>query len=263
MGGTKQGVIGDRVAGKVALVTGGGRGMGPVHCRVLAQHGARVVLSARQAAQGEAAAAALRAEGLDVRFVPLDVTRAESWAAALRRIEDELGRLDVLVNNAGVNAPANVLDCSDEEWSAVIAVNQTGPFLGIRHAAPTMRRAGRGSIVNISSVLGTLGTEHGIAYQASKGAVHQLTRAAAVMLAPEIRVNSVTPGITATEMGAALGAAQLKERVAAYPMGRAGQPAEVAQCVLFLASDESSFVTGADLRVEGGALAGIKRRRVD
>jgi NAD(P)-dependent dehydrogenase (short-subunit alcohol dehydrogenase family) len=109
-------------------------------------------------------------------------------------------------------------------------------------------------------VLGTLGTDFGIAYHASKGAVHLLTRAAAVMLAPEIRVNSITPGITATDMGQSLGSERLKARLAAYPMGRAGQPIEVSQGVLFLASDESSFVTGADYRIDGGALAGVKQR---
>jgi cyclopentanol dehydrogenase len=261
MGGETQDGAGNRVAGKVVLVTGGGRGMGPVHGRLLAQQGATVVLAGRNDAQCRERADSLRAEGLQAHALRLDVTRAEEWVAAIAFIEERCGKLDVLVNNAGVNAGANVLDCSLEEWNAVIAVNQTGSFLGIKYAAPAMRRAGRGSIINISSVLGTLGTEFGIAYQASKGAVHQLTRAAAVMLAPDIRVNTVTPGITATDMGAALGSARIKERLAAYPMGRAGEPIEVSQCVLFLASDESSFVTGADLRVEGGALAGIKQRR--
>jgi len=247
-----------RVAGKVALITGGGRGMGHVHGRLLAEHGARVVLSGRNNAQIQEAAAALRREGLDVSHIRLDVTRSEDWVAAIQMIEEAHGKLDILVNNAGVSASANILDCSLAEWNSVIAVNQTGTFLGMKHAAPAMRRAGRGSIVNISSVLGTMGTDFGIAYHASKGAVHLLTRAAAVMLSPEIRVNSITPGITATDMSVSIGSERLRARIAAYPMGRPGQAIEVSQGVLFLASDESSFVTGADYRIDGGALAGTR-----
>jgi cyclopentanol dehydrogenase len=234
--------------------------MGPVHARLLAEHGAHVVLSGRNVSQVEAVGSTLKAEGLEASHVSLDVTREGDWISAVASIEHSHGRLDVLVNNAGVTSAPNILDCSLDEWNAVIAVNQTGTFLGIKHAAPAMKRTGGGSIINISSVLGTLGTDFGIAYHASKGAVHLLTRAAAVMLAPDIRVNSVTPGITATDMGNSLGAERLKARVATYPMGRAGQSIEVSQAVLFLASDESSFVTGADYRVDGGALAGIKHR---
>ncbi|MEX2127431.1 MAG: SDR family oxidoreductase [Xanthobacteraceae bacterium] len=252
----------ERLAGKVVLITGATRGMGPVHGRLLAEHGACVILSGRNDAQGEAAAASLRADGLDASYIHLDVARSEDWAGAVQSIEKSHGNLDVLVNNAAINSSANVLDCSLAEWNSVIAVNQTGTFLGMKHAVPLMRRGGKGSIINISSVLGTLGTEFGIAYAASKGAVHLLTRAAAVMLAPEIRVNSITPAITATDMGTSIGAERLKERVATYPMGRAAEPIEVSQGVLFLASDESSFVTGADYRIDGGALAGVRRRRV-
>jgi NAD(P)-dependent dehydrogenase (short-subunit alcohol dehydrogenase family) len=252
---------GRRMAGKVVLITGGGRGMGPVHARLLAEHGAHVVLGGRDRSQVDAMAASLRADGLRASHVSLDVTREDNWIAAIASIEHAHGRLDVLVNNAGVSSAPNILDCPLSEWNEVIAVNQTGTFLGMKHAAPAMKRIGRGSIINISSVLGTLGTDFGIAYHASKGAVHLLTRAAAVMLAPEIRVNSITPGITATDMGHSLGSERIKARVAVYPMGRAGQPIEVSQGVLFLASDESSFVTGADYRIDGGALAGVKHRQ--
>ncbi len=252
---------GGRVAGKVALVSGGARGQGASHGRLLAAQGARVLLGDIRDEAGERTAAGLRAEGLEVRYVHLDVRNPEDWDAAVRVAEETYGKLDVLVNNAGVTGPAGLLECSLAEWEAVIAVNQTGVFLGMQRAAPAMRRAGGGSIVNIVSVLGTLGTAFGIAYHASKAAVHLLTRAAAVTLAPEIRVNSVTPGIIAGEMADALGRERLAERLAAYPMGRAGRPEEVSQAVLFLASDESSFTTGADLRVDGGALAGVAPRR--
>jgi NAD(P)-dependent dehydrogenase (short-subunit alcohol dehydrogenase family) len=248
-----------RMAGKVALITGGTRGMGLSHGRVLAAHGARVVLAGRNDSRGKEAAASLRAEGLPADYMHLDVTLEADWDAAVKRIEEAHGKLDVLVNNAGIYGRSGVLECSLAEWNDVIAVNQTGVFLGIQHCAPAMRRAGRGSIINISSVLGTMGTEFAIAYHASKSAVHLLTRAAAMTLAPRIRVNTVTPSITATDMAEEMGGDQLKARVATYPMGRAAQPAEISQGVLFLASDESSFVTGADYRIDGGVLAGVKR----
>ena len=250
------------VAGKVVLITGGSRGMGLSHGRVLAEHGAHVVLAGRNDHRGERAAAALRGEGLPVDYMRLDVTLEADWDVAVRRIEAAQGKLDVLVNNAGLYGPSDVLECSLAEWNDVIGVNQTGVFLGIRHCAPAMRRAGHGSIINISSVLGTMGSEFAIAYHATKGAVHVLTRASAMTLAPTIRVNTITPAITATDMADEMGSEQLKARVATYPMGRAAQPAEISQGVLFLASDESSFVTGADYRIDGGVLAGVKRTPV-
>ena len=250
-----------RVEGKVALISGGARGQGASHGRVLAEQGARVVLGDVLDDLGRETAARLRSESLDVRYVHLDVTRLDDWDAAVAAAEDAYGRLNVLVNNAGITGAATLVDCSLVEWHSVIAVNQTGVFLGMQRAVPALRRAGGGSIINISSVIGNLGVELMIAYQASKAAVLQLTRAAAVTLAPEIRVNSITPGGIATGMADAQDQAWFKERLAAYPMGRAGRPDEVSQAVLFLASDESSFTTGAELRVDGGALAGPARRR--
>jgi 3alpha(or 20beta)-hydroxysteroid dehydrogenase len=250
-----------RVEGKVVLVSGGARGQGASHGRLLARHGARVVLGDILDDAGEETAERLRADSLPARYLHLDVTRPESWDAAVRQVEAWHGKLDVLVNNAGITGSANLLECSVEEWQSVLAVNQTGVFLGMQRAVPAMRRAGGGSIVNVSSVIGTLGTESMIAYQASKAAVHQLTRAAAITLAPEIRVNTVTPGgVVGTAMAAGLDQAWFQERLAAYPMGRGAQPEEVSYAVLFLASDESSFTTGAELRVDGGALAGVRRR---
>jgi 3alpha(or 20beta)-hydroxysteroid dehydrogenase len=251
-----------RVEGKVALISGGARGQGASHGRLLAEHGARVVLGDILDEPGEETASRLRKDGLDVRYVHLDVTRPADWDAAVSEAERAYGKLDVLVNNAGITGSASVVDCPLEEWQSVIAVNQTGVFLGIQRAVPAMRRAGRGSIINIASVIGTLGTESMIAYQASKAAVHQLTRAAAVTLAPDIRVNTITPGgIANTAMAAGLDQKWFQERLAAYPMGRGARVEEVSYAVLFLASDESSFTTGADLRVDGGALAGVKHRR--
>jgi NAD(P)-dependent dehydrogenase (short-subunit alcohol dehydrogenase family) len=254
---TKQ--AGGRVAGKVVLVTGGARNQGLSHGRVLAREGARVVLADITDDLGEAAASALRVEGLDVRYARLDVSRPADWRAVIDAIVAREGRLDVLVNNAAILGKSGLADCSFEEWNEILAINQTGTFLGIQHAAPAMRKGG-GSIVNISSVIGNLGTESYFAYSVSKAAVQMITRAAAVILAPEIRVNTIVPGGIDTDMLRALPDDIRRRRLAAYPMGRAGKIEEVSNAVLFLASDESTFTTGGELRVDGGALAGVKQR---
>ncbi|MFI5012313.1 MAG: SDR family NAD(P)-dependent oxidoreductase [Hyphomicrobiales bacterium] len=251
-----------RVAGKVALITGGARNMGLSHGRLLASHGARVILADLTDDAGERAAAELRGQGLDIAYIHLDVTRPADWQRAMQRAEDAYGGLDILVNNAAILGKSGLLDCSLEEWSAVIDVNQTGTFLGIRHAAPLMRKNGAGSIINISSVIGNLGTEFNFAYSVSKAAVLMLTKAAAVTLAPQIRVNTIIPGGIDTDMLRALPEEIRKGRLAAYPMSRAGRIEEVSQGVLFLASDESSFTTGGELKIDGGALAGAKLQRL-
>lgn len=252
-------VVEGRVAGKVALITGGARNMGLSHGRLLAEHGARVILADVTDEIGERETSKLRSEGLDIRYAHLDVTRPDDWQAAVTFAETNYGKLDVLVNNAAILGKSALLDCTLEEWRAVNEVNQTGVFLGIKSVAPLMRKSG-GSIINISSVVGTLGTEFNFAYSVSKQAVLMLTKAAAVSLAPEIRVNTIIPGGIDTDMLRALPEATRKERLAAYPMGRAGQVSEVSLAVLYLASDESSFTTGGELRVDGGALAGVKLR---
>jgi 3alpha(or 20beta)-hydroxysteroid dehydrogenase len=247
-----------RVAGKVALITGGARGQGANHARVLAQEGASVVIGDVLDEQGEKVAAALRDKGLPVRYCHLDVTQPGEWDRAVALAEQAFGGLSVLVNNAGIFPSASLLDCSLDEWQQVLAVNQTGPFIGIQRTVPAMRRAGSGSIINIISVAGTLATEIAIAYAVSKAALLMITRTAAVTLAPSVRVNSITPGIIDTDMMRQLDPHRLKERLSQYPMLRAGTVDEVSQAVVFLASDESSFTTGADLRVDGGALAGVR-----
>jgi NAD(P)-dependent dehydrogenase (short-subunit alcohol dehydrogenase family) len=249
-----------RVAGKVALVTGGARNQGLSHGRLLAMQGAQVILADVADEIGGKAAEHSRNEGLVVRYLHLDVSRPADWAVAMDSIAAVEGRLDVLVNNAAILGKSGLLDCTVEEWNDVVAVNQTGIFLGMRHAVPLMRRGGGGLIINISSVIGNLGTEFNFAYSVSKAAVQMLTRTAAVTLAPEIRVNTIVPGGIDTDMLRALPEATRRQRLAAYPMGRAGRIEEVSQAVLFLASDESSFTTGGELKVDGGALAGVKQR---
>jgi NAD(P)-dependent dehydrogenase (short-subunit alcohol dehydrogenase family) len=249
-----------RVAGKVVLITGGAKNQGLSHGEVLAREGAQVILADVSDNDGLAAAAALAAQGLCLRYIHLDVADLASWRAVLDNIVTKEGRLDVLVNNAAILGRFGLADCTLEEWNSVLAVNQTGTFLGVQQAAPVMLRTGGGSIINISSVIGNLGTEFNFAYSVSKAAVQMITKAAAVTLAPAIRVNTIVPGAIDTDMFRALPDHIRLQRLAAYPMGRAGNIAEVSQAVLFLASDESTFTTGAELRVDGGALAGVKQR---
>ena len=256
MSGTSRG----RVAGKVALITGGARNQGLSHGRLLASEGARVVLADVTDDIGEKAVAELRAAGLAVRYRHLDVTSPGDWQAAIDDILRHEGKLDVLVNNAAILGASPLATCTVEEWNQVQAVNQTGVFLGVQYAAAAMQKNGSGSIINISSVIGNLGTEFNFAYSVSKHAVQMITRIAAVTLAPVVRVNTIVPGGIDTDMLRALPADVLRQRLAAYPMGRAGRIEEVSNAVLFLASDESSFTTGGELKVDGGALAGVKQR---
>jgi NAD(P)-dependent dehydrogenase (short-subunit alcohol dehydrogenase family) len=249
-----------RVAGKVALITGGARNQGLGHGRLLAAHGAKIILADVADEAGEAAAKELQRDGLAVRYVRLDVAKDADWKAAMASIEAREGKLDVLVNNGAILGKSGLMDCTLEEWQAVIAVNQTGVFLGVQNAVPLMRKNGAGSIINISSVIGNLGTEFNFAYSVSKAAVQMITRTAAVALAPTIRVNTIVPGGIDTDMLRALPEVTRKQRLAAYPMGRAGRIEEVSNAVLFLASDESTFTTGGELKVDGGALAGVKQR---
>jgi NAD(P)-dependent dehydrogenase (short-subunit alcohol dehydrogenase family) len=205
---------------------------------------------------GEATAAALRARDHDVRFAPLDVRDPAAWSGAVEMAEAAHGRLDVLVNNAGVITTGGVVDEPLESWDRVIAINQTGVFLGMKHAIPAMRRAGGGAIVNIASVLGVRGASDYIAYQASKAAVLAMTRCAAITHAPDhIRVNAVCPGTIQTPMHDSLPADANDEDLERTPMQRVGEAEEVSAAVVFLVGNGASFVTGTALHVDGGYLA--------
>ncbi len=243
-----------RVAGKVALVSGGARGQGEAHARLLAEHGARVVIGDVLDAEGAALAAEV---GGAVRYVRLDVTRAADWERAVATAESEFGRLDILVSNAGVlDDMSGAVDTSEAEWARVVAVNQTGVFLGMKYAIPAMRRAGGGAIVNVSSVYGIGGVEGYFAYQASKGAVVMMTKSAALTYGCDsIRVNTVCPGAIRTAMLEAEGEENIREFVAGLALTRSADPIEVSQGVLYLCSDESAYVTGTELVIDGGYLA--------
>jgi NAD(P)-dependent dehydrogenase (short-subunit alcohol dehydrogenase family) len=245
-----------RLAGKVALISGGARGMGAVEARLFAQEGAQVVIGDVLEPQGRQVEADIKAAGGEAVFVLLDVTQEAAWQQAIALAVERYGKLDILVNNAGISQQSRVEDTPVEEWDRVMDINAKGVFLGTKTAIPAMRRAGRGSIINISSQLGLVGTDNSSPqYQASKGAVRLLTKATAIQYAKDgIRVNSVHPGPVATPLNEARRANPdlSKLTVSRIPLGRYGQPEDVAYGVLYLASDEAAFVTGSELVIDGG-----------
>ena len=245
-----------RLAGKVALISGAARGMGESEVRLFVREGAQVVLGDVLEEQALAVLEDIVRQGGAATFVPLDVTKESDWQQAVETSEQTYGRLDILVNNAGIVRMAPLDETSLEDWNEVISVNQTGVFLGMKHAIPAMRRAGSGSIVNISSIAGLIGLPNIPAYQASKGAVRLLTKNAAVQYAADkIRVNSIHPGRIETPMTAPLAPERREMVLRLTPLGRDGKPEEVAYGVLYLASDESSYVTGTELIIDGGYTA--------
>jgi NAD(P)-dependent dehydrogenase (short-subunit alcohol dehydrogenase family) len=245
-----------RLDGKVALISGAARGQGEAEARMFAAEGASVVLGDIRGELGEQVVAEIAAAGGTALFTLLDVSQEADWVRAVELAEGTYGKLDILVNNAAIIGLEGIMDTSIELWNRVLAVNQTGTFLGMRAAIPAMRRAGRGSIVNISSVLATMGSGNSASYTASKGAVTALTRTVSIELATEnIRVNAVHPGGVETPMAVECLGDDVEARralIATHPIGRIGEPEEIAAGVLFLASDEASFVTGATLVIDGG-----------
>jgi NAD(P)-dependent dehydrogenase (short-subunit alcohol dehydrogenase family) len=252
-------IMAGRVSGKVALVTGGASGLGAETARVLAREGAAVMLSDRDPA-GESVALAIEAAGGKAAFVPHDVALEADWERVVAATLARFGKLEVLVNNAGIAGAGFELMTADfADWQQMISVNLDGVFLGLRHAGPAIAAAGGGSVINLSSILGKVGMAGAAHYCASKGGVALLTKAAAIEWAPlNIRVNSLHPGFIDTPMVAnALhdrpDSNEMREAlIMAHAMGRFGVPREIADAVLFLASDESSFMTGSELVVDGG-----------
>ena len=246
-----------RLEGKVALISGGARGMGAEEAVLFAREGAKVVIGDLLGAEGEAVASSIP-DGAGV-FVRLDVTSEDDWRAAVGLAEERYGRLDILVNNAGVSATGTIEDTTVEEWDRVMSVNAKGVFLGTKHAIPAMQRAGGGSIINISSQLGIVAmNESSPQYIASKGAVRLLTKSTALQYAEDgIRCNSVHPGPIVTPMtqGRRSDEAVRELMESRIPLGRYGEAIDVAYGVLYLASDEASFVTGSELVIDGGWVA--------
>ena len=247
-----------RLAGKVAVITGASRGQGAAEARLFAREGACVVLGDIQVEDGRRVADQIVRQSGKAAFVRLDVSVEQDWANAVKLTAETFGALHVLVNNAAVYRPTPIEQTSQEEWDRILAINARGVFLGTKHAIPAMRRAGGGSIVNISSTVGLIGSPFEGAYTASKGAVRLFTKSTALQHAADgIRANSIHPGVVDTEMVAFITdseelSAQVLEGI---PVGRFGTIEDVARAALFLASDESSYVTGAELVVDGGATA--------
>ncbi|MBS9533245.1 glucose 1-dehydrogenase [Mycobacterium sp. M1] len=243
-----------RVDGKVALISGGARGMGAADARALVAEGARVVIG--DVLDEEGAKIALELGDDNARFVHLDVTQPDQWQAAVDTCVEAFGKLDVLVNNAGIANVNTLENFSLEQWQKIIDINLTGTFLGMQAAVAPMKAAGGGSIINVASIEGLRGSPGLYGYVASKFGVRGLAKAAALELAEHnIRVNSVLPGLVRTRMTIAI-----PDDFLQIPLGRGAKPAEVAACVLYLASDESSYSTGADFVVDGGLTAGIPHK---
>lgn len=248
-----------RLAGKVAMITGGANGMGAAEASMFAKEGAKVVLADLSETEGQQVEAAITTAGGEALFVRLDVTNEEDWQEAVTTTVTRFGKLDILVNNAGISGTYTSDLLSTEAWDRIMAINARGVFLGLKYAIPAMQQSGGGAIVNISSISGFVGQDYThMAYNASKGAVRIMTKSAAVQYAKDgIRVNSVHPGIM-PPMRTSRGSADPERRtrmLSQVPMGREGKREEVGYAVLFLASDEASYITGTELVVDGGFLA--------
>ena len=248
-----------RLEGKVALISGGARGQGAEEARLFAREGAKVVIGDILDEEGKQVEAQINEAGGECLYVRLDVTSEANWQQAVNVTVSRFGKLDVLVNNAGIFPPVPLEETSQELWDQVMDINVKGVFLGTKHAIPEMRKAGGGSIINISSTAGLTGSGSAAAYHASKGAVRIFSKATAIQHAGDgIRCNSVHPGVIETLMTTTtlLSDEESRQRISArYPLGRWGQPEDVAYGVLYLASDESSFVTGSELVIDGGSTA--------
>jgi 3alpha(or 20beta)-hydroxysteroid dehydrogenase/cyclopentanol dehydrogenase len=251
---------GNRIEGKIAIVTGGASGIGEATTRLFVSEGAKVVIADIDDEKGNALEAELNHDGEVARYRQFDVTQENRWIEVVGEVMDTWGRLDVVVNNAGMSGVgrARVEETTVENWDTVFAVNSTAIMLGTKTAIPAMRKNGGGSIVNVSSIFGIVGSPAGAAYHASKGAARTFSKAAAVQYAPDnIRVNSVHPGFTDTPM--TLDIHSQKEirdaREKMTPLGRLGLPDDIAYGILYLACDESSWVTGIELVIDGGEIA--------
>lgn len=259
-----------RVDGKVALISGAAKGVsgqlkgfGGASARLLAEHGACVVVGDIDEDNGQITASQIRESGGQAAFVRLDVTSEEDWRNAVRAAVDTFGGLDVLVNSAGTTAPGTVADTTVEMWQGQLDIHGKGAFLGIKHSVPEMRKRGSGSIINLSSTDGMVGGGFSAAYSAAKGAIWLLSKTAAVQYAPEqIRVNSLHPGELDTPLArSAMQEAMANDpdyhdpRLGWIPLGRLGTAMDVAYLILYLASDESSYVTGSEFVIDGGMMA--------
>ena len=247
-----------RLSGKVALISGGSRGQGEAEAKLFSSEGAKVVLGDILDSEGLAVTSEINESGGEALYVHLDVTSKDDWDSAVKQTLDNFGGLDILVNNAGISQRKLVHETTVDEWDRVQDINSKGVFLGTKAVIPAMRAGGGGSIVNISSIAGIVGLTSSASYSASKGAVRLLTKSTAVQYGPErIRCNSVHPGFIDTEMNRAwLEDEEIRaERLKMTPLNMFANSHDVALAVLYLSSDESRYVTGAELVIDGGIIA--------
>lgn len=247
----------DRLVGKTALISGGASGLGEAQAILYAREGASVLVGDVQEEKGHAVVAAIKSEGGQAAFISLDVTDAESWDAAVAHAVAHFGKLTTLVNNAGIFHPGGIVDETKQGWDRMIAINQTGVFLGMKAATGALLSSGNSSIVNISSLFGLIGSPAAISYHASKAAVRVMGKAAALEFARQgIRVNTIFPGQIMTPILGDITPEQNEAIKASIPMGTVGDPMDVAYASLYLASDEAKYVSGAELWVDGAWYAG-------
>ena len=242
----------NRIDGKIALITGGAHGMGAAECKLFVEAGAHVIITDIDTDAGKSTVEAI---GTSCQFIQHDVTCQNSWSSVVNQIEQAYGKIDILVNNAGIFRVMGLLETSLDDWNELIAINQTGTFLGLQNVLPTMQRQGSGSIINLSSITGLSGAYRCPAYATTKWAVRGLTKSVALEFAATgIRINSVHPGLIDTRMMDEFNKTtdELKHRV---PFGRLGTVDEVARLVLYLASDDSSYCTGHEFVVDGAMKA--------
>jgi NAD(P)-dependent dehydrogenase (short-subunit alcohol dehydrogenase family) len=249
-----------RLANKIALITGGASGIGWAAAERFAQEGATVVVADRAADQMQQCLAALRAYGDQHRVIHLDVTLEDAWIRALSEIDAAFGRLDVLVNNAGFGSFLPIAETTLQEWRSLMAVNLDSVFLGTKYALPLLARAGKASIINMSSIRGLVAGHGTAAYSAAKAGVRLFTKATALecaTLGNGVRANSVHPGQIETPLlkQAMAESGRLQSTLERIPIGRLGQPLEIAEALVFLASDESTFMTGSEVTIDGGYTA--------
>jgi NAD(P)-dependent dehydrogenase (short-subunit alcohol dehydrogenase family) len=242
-----------RLANKVALVSGGARGLGAAHVRLFAEEGAAVVFGDVLTEEGSLLETTLRQEGLSVRFLQLDVTRNSDWVAACDLAIAEYGQLTTLVNNAAIFSSEGTEDLTQQTWQRVISVNLEGQWLGMRSVLPSLVTSGNGAIVNICSVYANIASPDAIAYHASKGGVRIMTKSCALEYAGRgVRINSVNPGAIDTSFGGPSSLEADARQVGLVPLGRKAHPREIAHASLFLASDDASYITATEIIVDGG-----------
>ena len=245
--------MGNRLEGKVAIITGGASGIGEGHAHLFASEGAKVVVGDLQDEMGQAVVASINAEGGDALYVHQDVTSESDWANVVSETVKKYGSITTLVNNAGVANFVGVEEEDLEGFNRVVAICQTGVWLGMKACMPELKKTGNGAIVNISSVYGIIGTPSMLSYHGAKGAVRLMTKSAGLEYARQgVRVNSVHPGIIETPLAKSISEEYIEAMLEATPMGKMGEPADIATMSLFLCSDEAKFINASEFVVDGG-----------